>query len=214
MSDFDAARAELVERLRDAGVEDDRVLTAMADVPRHLFVDKDLRRSAYANRPLAIGEGQTISQPFMVAFSSAAIGLTGIEKVLEIGTGSGYQAAVVSRLAAEVHTVERRETLAARARLRLEALGFKNVICHQGDGTLGLPAEAPFDAILVTAAGPSFPLPLVEQLAPGGRLVIPIGSTEGQILRRLTQRPSDEPTVENLADVRYVRLVGEHGWQE
>ena len=214
MGDFDAARAELVGRLRDAGVEDDRVLDAMADVPRHLFVDEDLRRSAYANRPLSIGEGQTISQPYMVAFSSAELGLTGSEKVLEIGTGSGYQAAVLSRLAAEVHTVERRETLASRARLRLEALGFDNVVCHQGDGTLGLPEEAPFDAILVTAAGPSFPQPLVEQLAPGGRLVIPIGSPEGQVLRRLTQRPGGEPTVENLADVRYVQLLGEHAWPE
>ena len=214
MTDFDAERAALVERLQDAGVEDKRVLAAMAEVPRHLFVDQDLRRSAYANRPLVIGEGQTISQPFMVAFSSAALRLSGDEKVLEIGAGSGYQAAVLSRLARIVHTIERRETLASRARVRLAALGFDNVVCHLGDGTLGLEDEAPFDAILVTAASPSFPTPLVEQLAPDGRLVIPIGGTEGQVLRRLTNRPGQDPEVENLVDVRYVRLVGKYGWPE
>jgi protein-L-isoaspartate(D-aspartate) O-methyltransferase len=215
---YSSRHAELIETLKTCGVRNRRVIEALEEVPRHLFVPEEARGRSYDNVPLPIGDGQTISQPLMVALALEALELEGGEKVLEVGTGSGYQAALLSRLAREVHTVERLEGLHASARVRLEDLGYRNVRCHLGDGTAGLPAEAPFDAILVAAAGPSIPAPLVEELAPGGRLVIPIGSREGQALRRVRRAGgaggAAGDSVESLMDVRFVPLLGRHGWPE
>lgn len=212
MLDYSPRRVALVAELKSLGVRDVRVLRAMGEVPRHRFVPEAHREHAYENRPLPLGEGQTISQPLMVALCAEALELSGHEKVLEIGTGSGYQAAVLSLLVAEVHTIERLESLHAEARARLEQLGYANVKCYLGDGSRGLPEEAPFDAELVTAASPSIPQPLVGQLAEGGRLVIPIGGPEGQVLRRVRRGPEAAVTVEDLMDVRYVPLVGAFAW--
>jgi protein-L-isoaspartate(D-aspartate) O-methyltransferase len=211
--DFSPKRQALVQHLKALGVIDPKVLRAMEQVPRHLFVPEEVREAAYENRPLPIGEGQTISQPLMVALCAEALELSGYEKVLEVGTGSGYQAAVLSLLAAEVHTIERLESLHAEAKARLERLGYRNVHCYLGDGTRGLPEAAPFDAALVTAASPSVPAPLLEQLSDGGRLVIPVGGPEGQTLRRVRKGPpGSAPVVEDLMDVRYVPLLGDFGW--
>jgi protein-L-isoaspartate(D-aspartate) O-methyltransferase len=210
--EFSRERRRMVEeQLREREVTSPRVLEAMLAVPRHAFVPADLREFAYCDEPLAIGEGQTISQPFMVAAMTEALELTGGEHVLEIGTGSGYQAAVVSRLAAKVFTVESHELLAAAARARLEQLGYANVEVHVGDGTLGLPEAAPFDAILVTAAAPGIPPPLLEQLAEGGRLVIPVGSPDQQELLQV-RRSAARVTSRVLHHCRFVPLVGRHGW--
>lgn len=213
LDSFHEQRKALVGLLARSGVRDRAVLRAVGAVPRHRFVGEDQLDQAYANSPLPIGEGQTISQPLVVALTAQALELLGEEVVLDVGTGSGYQAAILGWLCREVHSIERRETLLTEARSRLRALGVDNVHCHRGDGTRGLPDHAPFDAILVSAASPSIPMPLVEQLAVGGRLVIPIGGPEGQVLRRVRkQGPGNSPIVEDLIDVRYVPLVGEHGW--
>lgn len=213
LDSFHEQRKALVGLLARSGVRDRAVLRAVGAVPRHRFVGEDQLDQAYANSPLPIGEGQTISQPLVVALTAQALELLGEEVVLDVGTGSGYQAAILGWLCREVHSIERRETLLTEARSRLHALGIDNVYCHRGDGTRGLPDHAPFDAILVSAAGPSIPMPLVEQLAVGGRLVIPIGGPEGQVLRRVRKGvPGSSPIVEDLIDVRYVPLVGEHGW--
>ncbi len=177
----------VAEHLVKRGIADPRVLEAMGRTPRHLFVDAALRDKAYADYPLPIGDAQTISQPFMVARMTELLRLTGKEKVLEIGTGSGYQAAVLSRLAARVCTVERIPKLAARARQTLEAIGASNVWVRTANGTFGWPDEAPFDRIVVTAGGPSVPPPLLEQLADGGRMVIPVGSADSQRLQIVDQ---------------------------
>ena len=213
MLDYSPQRAAMAAVLKELGVRDVRVLRAMETVPRHRFVPAEHREQAYENRPLPIGEGQTISQPLMVALCAEALELAGHEKILEVGTGCGYQAAVLSLLAAEVYTIERFESLHEQARTRLEALGYLNVQCLLGDGSRGLPEAAPFDAELVTAASPSIPRVLVEELAVGGRLVIPIGGPEGQILRRVRKGTLGAATeVEDLMDVRFVPLVGEGGW--
>jgi protein-L-isoaspartate(D-aspartate) O-methyltransferase len=204
-------RAMVEEQIRRRGIATSRVLDAFLSVARHEFVPHELVALAYSDGPLSIGEGQTISQPFMVAAMTEALELAGHERVLEIGTGSGYQAALLSRLAREVHSVERNATLAETARERLARLGYANVTVHDGDGTLGLPELAPFDAIVVTAASPSVPPPLVEQLAEGGRLVIPVGDAQQQecvLLRKVEGRISQ--TV--LHYCRFVPLVGRHGW--
>ncbi len=216
ISDADAygsARRDMVEhQLRKRDIRSERVLEAMGEIPRHEFVPEESRDYAYDDQPLPIGEGQTISQPYMVASMTETLELTGVERVLEIGTGSGYQAAVLSRLAAEVFTVESRTMLALSARERLARLGYGNVHVHAGDGTLGLPDFAPFDAILVAAAAPEIPPPLAEQLAEGGRLVVPIGGGENQDLVRARKRDG-RLVLENLYACRFVPLLGRHGWQ-
>jgi len=207
----------MAERLAGAGVRDRRVLAAMAAVPRHAFVPEALRGKAYdPSVALPIGEGQTISAPDVVAAMSEALELRGGESVLEIGTGSGYQTAVLSHLAARICSIERVPRLAARARTLLDELGVTNAVVHLGDGTSGRPGDAPFDAVLVTAGGPEVPPPLLAQLAVGGRLVGPFGSREEQQLvrvRRVAEGAGEGATVrEVLGRVRFVGLVGTHGW--
>lgn len=206
-------RAMVYEQIRDRGVNSPRVLEAMLAVPRHEFVPEGLIHDAYKDQPLPIGEGQTISQPFMVAAMTEALELTGGERVLEVGTGSGYQAAVLSLLAREVYTVETHAVLALAAQQRLERLGYANVHLHTGDGTLGLAEFAPFDAIVVAAAAPHLPPPLVEQLAEGGRLVIPVGQPDQQELLQV-RKTAGHTTSRVLHYCRFVPLVGRHGWRD
>lgn len=211
--EFEAERRDMVARqIRDRGIRSLRVLEAMASVPRHSFVPQEWARDAYKDHPLAIGEGQTISQPFMVAAMAEALSLEGQERVLEVGCGSGYQAAVLSRLAHEVIAVETRPALAASARERLARLGYANVAVEEGDGSGGWPARAPYDAILVTAAAPEVPQPLVDQLAEGGRLVIPVGGSKHQELLRIVKREG-KTKEESLYSCRFVPLLGRYGWR-
>jgi protein-L-isoaspartate(D-aspartate) O-methyltransferase len=202
----------MVARLRDRGIRDPRVLAALRSVPRHILVPEALRHRAYDESALPIGERQTISAPEVVAAMSQALALRGDEKVLEIGTGSAYQSAILSHLADRVISVERIPSLASRARSALDACGVSNVVVFLGDGTRGWPAEAPYDAIVVTAAAPSVPEPLLNQLAPGGRLVGPFGERDEQALLRITRRPDGKFQREKLGSCRFVDLVGEHGW--
>jgi protein-L-isoaspartate(D-aspartate) O-methyltransferase len=209
-----ARRTDMVEtQMRRRGIRDSRVLAAMLAVPRHAFVPVELASEAYKDEPLPIGEGQTISQPFMVASMTEALELSGSERVLEIGTGSGYQTAVLSLLAREVHTVENHQTLSAAAQERLLRLGYANVHFHVGDGTLGWPEAAPFDAIIVTAAAPLIPPPLLDQLVEGGRLLLPMGSVKTQDLARV-RRHAGEIVTERLYPCRFVPLIGRYGWSE
>ena len=201
-------------QIRQRGVSDPRVLAAMAKVPRHRFVPEQLRDQAYGDYPLPIGEDQTISQPYIVALMTEALELTGQEKVLELGTVSGYQAAVLAELARLVFTIERLPTLAHMARRVLTELGYTNITIRVGDGTLGWPEEAPFDAILVTAGAPQVPAPLVEQLGLGGRLVIPVGDRFSQTLTRVRRTPAGNLQTEYLGGCRFVKLIGRHGWDE
>jgi protein-L-isoaspartate(D-aspartate) O-methyltransferase len=211
--DHEPARLQMIrEHLERRHISDERVLEAMARTPRHLFVAPDLEQQAYADNALPIAEGQTISQPYIVALSAAALQLQGHERVLEIGTGSGYAAAVLSQLAAEVWSVERFRSLGETAAQRLHDLGYTNIHVGIGDGTEGWPEHAPYDAITVAAAAPRPPQPLLDQLAPGGRLVIPIGSRDEQHLVRIT-RTAEGWHQESLGPVRFVLLVGEHGWR-
>ena len=211
--DFESARREMVtHQIRDRGIHSPRVLQAMQSVERHLFVPSEQASRAYADEPLPIGEGQTISQPFMVAAMADALSLAGHERVLEIGAGSGYQAAVISLLARDVIAVEAQPLLAASARERLARLGYLNVRVEVGDGSLGWPAEAPYDAILVTAAAPAVPPPLLEQLAEAGRLVIPVGSADQQELLRIVKR-GGTTAQQSLYACRFVPLLGRHGWR-
>jgi protein-L-isoaspartate(D-aspartate) O-methyltransferase len=210
--DFEAARRDMVARqIRDRGISSPRVLDALACVPRHLFIPPGRAPEAYADEPLPIGEGQTISQPFMVAAMAEALSLEGHERVLEIGAGSGYQAAVLSLLAREVTAVEVLPGLASSARERLMRLGYTNVRVEEGDGSLGWPPAAPYDAILVTAGAPSVPPPLLAQLVESGRLVIPVGGSEQQDLLRIV-KAGGETSHERLYACRFVPLVGRHGW--
>jgi protein-L-isoaspartate(D-aspartate) O-methyltransferase len=202
----------MVARLRDRGIRDPRVLAALRSVPRHRLVPEALRHRAYDESALPIGERQTISAPEVVAAMSQALALRGDEKVLEIGTGSAYQSAILSHLAGRVISVERIPSLANRARSALDACGVSNVVVFLGDGTRGWPAEAPYDAIVVTAAAPSVPEPLLHQLAPGGRLVGPFGERDEQALLRITRLPDGIFQREKLGSCRFVDLVGEHGW--
>ena len=212
-ADWELQRREMVERqLRKRGIRDERVLAAMVSVPRHEFIPAELASEAYGDRPLPIGQGQTISQPFMVAAMAVALELSGGERVLEIGAGSGYQAAVLSLLAREVHTVEIHEELAVASRERLRRLGYANVEVHVGDGTLGWPDEAPFEAIIVTAAAPDVPPPLATQLAEGGRLIIPVGTSDEQRLLRV-EKHDDELSTRSLYHCRFVPLIGKFGWK-
>jgi protein-L-isoaspartate(D-aspartate) O-methyltransferase len=213
-AEFEAARREMVARqIGGRGIQCARVLDAMCSVPRHLFVPPEHVPKAYADEPLSIGEGQTISQPFIVAAMADALSLDGHERILEIGAGSGYQAAVVSLLAREVIAVETNPALAAAARDRLSRLGYKNIRIEVADGSVGWPADAPYDAILVTAAAPAVPPPLVEQLADGGRLVLPVGSADHQDLIRIVKR-NGRLAQESLFACRFVPLLGRYGWRQ
>ncbi|MGB2964623.1 MAG: protein-L-isoaspartate(D-aspartate) O-methyltransferase [Anaerolineales bacterium] len=210
--DFQTARKRMVERqIARRGISSPRILEAFSEIPRHLFIPADQHLYAYADGPLPIGKGQTISQPYIVAYMTMHLNLKGDERVLEIGTGSGYQAAILGKLAAEVHTVERHSSLAKSASKLLEDLGFNNIQIHLGDGTKGLPDFAPYDGIMVTAAAPDVPAPLLSQLADGGRLIMPVGGRIGQVLH-LYQRRGEEITKEDLAPVAFVPLIGDHGW--
>jgi protein-L-isoaspartate(D-aspartate) O-methyltransferase len=204
-------RTRLVEQLRELGIHDLAVLRAVAETPRHLFVPDAVRHRAYENSALPIGEGQTISQPFTQARYLETLRLQGSERVLEIGTGSGYQTALLSGLVAQVFTVERVPALADRAQRALRAAEARNVSVLVGDGTLGWSAYAPYDAILVAAGGPSIPAPLVEQLALGGRLVIPVGERGRQSLT-LVERIADGVRTSDLGRALFVPLLGEHGF--
>jgi protein-L-isoaspartate(D-aspartate) O-methyltransferase len=200
------------EQLRSRDIVDGRVLEAMERVPRELFVPEDLRGRAYDDAALPIGQGQTISQPYMVARISETLGLGGGERVLDVGTGSGYQAAVLAELAGEVDTIERIPELAAQARANLSAAGYDRVNVHVGDGALGLPERAPFDAIAVAAAAPEVPPPLYQQLEPRGRLVMPVGGRHGQRLELMIKSP-EGPAVVRSVPCRFVPLVREEEGQ-
>jgi len=200
----------VVRQLMGRGIIDRRVLEAFASIPRQLFVPAEYRTSAYEDSPLPIGFNQTISQPFIVAYMTQALALTGAERVLEVGTGSGYQAAILSRLAAEVHTVELIPALAERAKRVLVELAITNVFVHVSDGSLGWDRSAPYDAILVTAAGPRVPKSLLNQLADGGRMILPVGEVGDQVLE-LWQREGDSFSNETLLPVAFVPLRGREG---
>jgi protein-L-isoaspartate(D-aspartate) O-methyltransferase len=200
-------------QLRGRDIVDERVLRAMEAVPRELFVQEGERRRAYDDAALPIGGGQTISQPYMVARICEALRLSGAERVLDVGTGSGYQAAVLAELAAEVFTIERLPELAAEARERLAAAGYERVQVYVGDGTLGFPERAPYDAIAVAAAAPGFPRTLYEQLKPRGRLVVPVGSARGQRLEVAVRSP-EGPALIHSVPCRFVPLVGAEGFGE
>lgn len=205
-------RRRMAERLARAGIRDARVLAAFASVPRHRLVPEALRGKAYRDVALPIGDGQTISAPSVVAAMTEALGLSGGETVLEVGTGSGYQAAILSQLAGRVISVERLPKLAASARTALDALGVSNVVVYLGDGSLGRPQDAPFDAIVVTAGGPEVPAPLLAQLAPGAALVGPFGAREEQRLLRIRRLARGGFEREVIGRCRFVDLVGSHGW--
>jgi protein-L-isoaspartate(D-aspartate) O-methyltransferase len=200
-------------QIRARGVSDRRVLAALAGVPRHLFVPATLAHAAYDDAPLPIGFGQTISQPYIVALMTAALALRRAHRVLEIGTGSGYQAAVLARIVREVHTVERLAPLAAAAAERLARLGCRNVVCHVGDGSTGWPDAAPYDAILVGAAAPALPAPLLNQLGVGGRLVVPVGDLGWQTLT-VAERTADGLRTWTEGACRFVPLIGRHAFTE
>ena len=216
--DYQSERDRMVEfQIAGRGIRDERVLQAMRRVPRERFVDEHLARFAHDDGPLPIGAGQTVSQPFMVAWMIEAAGVGPEDAVLEVGTGSGYAAAVLAQVAASVHSIERLEPLTRAARERLDALGYRDIHLRSGDGTLGWPEAAPFDAILVAAAGPEVPAPLKQQLRLGGRLLMPLDlgapGIEQQLLR-VVRRAEDGFEQEVLGGVAFVPLIGRHGWSE
>ncbi|MGQ9499782.1 MAG: protein-L-isoaspartate(D-aspartate) O-methyltransferase [Dissulfurimicrobium sp.] len=211
---FKISRKRMVsQQLAPKGIADERVLAAMSKIPRHLFVDEALWDQAYSDFPLPIGHGQTISQPYIVALMTQELGLKGDEKVLEIGSGSGYQAAILGELARSVFSVERIPALLVRARKTLDKLGYSNVYLKLGDGTWGWRDEAPFDAIIVTAGSPSVPKPLIEQLNDPGVLVIPVGDDYSQLLVKIT-KSNGKLEQKDITGVRFVKLIGEYGWKE
>ena len=215
MTDMERLRQAMVERqIARRGINDPRLLAAMRDVPREVFVPEALQAHAYDDMPLPVEAGQTISQPYIVAVMIAAAAIGPQDRVLEVGAGSGYAAAIMSRLAAEVFAIERHEELADLAAARMAALSYANVTIRTGDGTEGWPQMAPFDAILVAAAGPTLPLPLRDQLAIGGRLVMPIGGTSEQRLVRITRVGDADFDRQEMEAVRFVPLIGAHGWRE
>jgi protein-L-isoaspartate(D-aspartate) O-methyltransferase len=211
MKDFDAARAELIKQL-GAEIRDKRVLAAMAHIPREQFVPEESRHLAYEDGPLPIGWEQTISQPFIIAIMTEALELKGNEKVLEVGTGSGYQTVILAELAAKVISVERVPALAEIARKTLDTLGYKNIELHPAEETLGWQTSAPYDAIIVTAAAPEIPEDLLAQLIIGGRMVIPVGPRCSQELYKIT-RKKDKNQVQTLGGCRFVALIGKGAWQ-
>ncbi|MBA7476388.1 Protein-L-isoaspartate O-methyltransferase [subsurface metagenome] len=209
--DFEAARVELIEQL-STEIIDQRVLAAMRAIPRELFIPPESRHLAYQDKPLPIGHGQTISQPFIIALMTEALELTGKEKVLEIGTGSGYQAAILAELAGKVVTTERVKPLADTAKKLLDKLGYTNIEVHPAEETLGWRRQAPYDAIMVTAASPKVPPELIAQLAIGGRLVIPVGSRDVQELCKIS-RGKKKNKIKNLGGCRFVSLIGRGAWE-
>jgi protein-L-isoaspartate(D-aspartate) O-methyltransferase len=212
MKDFVLARQNMVEeQLVSRGIRDQRVLNTFLDVPRHKFVEEYLKYKAYDDYPLSIGYGQTISQPYMVALMTETLSPKPEDTILEIGTGSGYQAAILSRLCSTVYSIERISTLASRARKLLDELGYYNVHIRIGDGTMGLPQDSPYDGIIVTAGAPHVPEALVEQLKEDGRLVIPVGDQSIQDLKRFT-RTKDGVKEESMGGCRFVKLIGKNGW--
>jgi protein-L-isoaspartate(D-aspartate) O-methyltransferase len=212
--DYDDDRKIMVEeQLIKRGIMDKRVLDAMGKVPRHLFVEEALRSRAYGDYPLPIGEKQTISQPYMVALMTESLQLKGDEKVLEIGTGSGYQAAVLAELCNKVYSVERLKFLAVKARERLYSIGYMNVAIKIFDGTYGWTEYAPYDAIIVTAGAPEIPQHLVDQLSVGGRMIIPVGDEFSQTLIKV-EKNKDGVTTTNICGCVFVKLIGNYGWKE
>ena len=212
--DYRLARERMVKnQLISRGIKDKALLGAMGKIHRHLFVEEALRGEAYNDHPLPIGHKQTISQPYIVALMTQALALTGDEKTLEIGTGSGYQTAILARLSNKVYTIERIRPLMESARSLLIELGYTNILFKSFDGTLGWEEYAPFDAIIITAGAPEIPGPLLDQLADGGRMVIPIGDRFSQELIRVT-RKKDRHVEEKLGGCRFVDLIGVHGWHE
>jgi protein-L-isoaspartate(D-aspartate) O-methyltransferase len=212
--DYRLARERMVKtQLIPRGIEDENVLRAMEKIQRHLFVEEALVGEAYNDHPLPIGHKQTISQPYIVALMTEALELTGTEKVLEIGTGSGYQTAILAELSDVVYTVERIEPLIEKSKDLLQSLGYKNIYFKTYDGTLGWEDFAPFDAIMVTAGAPKVPDPLLKQLADGGRMIIPIGNKYSQDLIKVT-RVQNRFVEKNLGGCRFVDLIGEHGWKD
>jgi len=211
---FAAHRQQMVnEQLRARGVRDERVLAAMVKVPRHLFVDRQFQEQAYEDHPVPIGNGQTISQPLIVALMLEALSLAGPETALEIGTGSGYQTALLAELVSQVYSVERLPQLARSAAVRLKNLGYENASVSVGDGSLGLPDKAPFDAIVVAAAAPQVPAALLEQLREAGRLVVPVGPAYAQELQ-LIRRQQGQTVIINLEGCRFVPLIGQQGYED
>lgn len=209
---YEVARRRMVtEQLVSRGISDERVLEVMGRIPRHAFVSPGMEDQAYLDRPLPVGFGQTISQPLIVAMMTEELKLTGTERVLEIGTGSGYQAAILAELAKEVFTIERLSDLSIRARKVLYRLKYKNIKLRIGDGTRGWPEEAPFDRIMVTAGAPCVPCALKEQLSDGGLLIIPVGGEEIQHLD-LIERSGNRFTEKGITSCRFVKLIGEQGW--
>ena len=212
---FSLARERMVrDQIEARGIKDKRLLNVMRKIPRHLFVEEALRNQAYNDYPLPIGEGQTISQPYIVALMTEALELKGQEKVLEIGTGCGYQTAILAELAQSVFTIERIPTLMQRAKAILDSLGYFNVAYKTGNGTLGWPEVAPFQGIIVTAAAPEIPQPYVEQLEPGGKMVIPLGDKFSQVLYKIIKLPDGRIKKQYLCGCRFVPLVGIYGWSE
>jgi protein-L-isoaspartate(D-aspartate) O-methyltransferase len=211
---FEIARRKMVEgQITARGIKDRRVIDAMLKIPRHIFVEEAMAAQAYNDKPLPIGEKQTISQPYMVALMTELLQLTGKEKVLEIGTGSGYQAAILALLADRVYTMERIRPLALKARKALDSLGLLNINIKISDGTMGWKEEAPFEAILVTAGAPDVPSELTDELAIGGRLVIPVGDQFEQTLVRIIKRQDGTLEQEQVTGCRFVKLIGRHGWR-
>ena len=206
-----ARKTMLESHLLPRGIKQKEVIDAMLTVPRHLFVDEGFRQQVYGDSPLPIGGGQTISQPYIVAYMTEQLDLTGNEKILEIGTGSGYQAAILSHLATRIFSVERVSDLAAKTRKLLDSLHYTNVVIKIGDGTQGWPEHAPYDAIIVTAASPDIPPALIEQLADGGRLIIPVGTEHSQELTKITKQRG-RIIKEALGGCRFVKLIGKNGW--
>ena len=201
------------EQIIARGINDPRVIAALRKVPRHLFVDPGIVNRAYHDSALPIGDKQTLSQPYMAARMTEALGLIGNEKVLEVGTGSGYQTALLAELCFNVFSVEKIRALSHKSRTLLDRLEYQNIALHVGDGTIGWSEHAPYDAIIVTAGAPAAPKPLLEQLADGGRLVIPVGDEQGQILLRVT-RAGVAFKEEQLGDCKFVKLFGKYGWRQ
>jgi len=211
---YASRRREMVEKqIVSRGVTDPLVRSAMSTVPRHLFVSEALVDSAYGDFPLPIGEGQTISQPYIIAEMTQSLNLKGQERVLEIGTGSGYQAAILAQIVYKVYTIERNNALFLQTRKLFDTLKYHNIVTRYSDGTQGWKQEGPFDAIIVTAGGQKIPSPLIEQLSPGGRLVMPVGDSFSQELIRL-EKTEDRIHTTNLGACRFVKLIGQHGWNE
>jgi protein-L-isoaspartate(D-aspartate) O-methyltransferase len=214
MINFENARKRMIEsQVKARGINDSRLIDVMLKIPRHIFVEDAMAGQAYNDTALPIGGKQTISQPYMVALMTELLQLTGTEKVLEIGTGSGYQTAILAQLAARVYTIERLRPLALKARKALDSLGLLNINIRIEDGTAGWEAEAPFDAIIVSAGAPDVPRQLIDQLSIGGRLVIPVGNHSEQVLTRLTKEADCSITREDFVNCRFVRLIGQFGWK-